>query len=343
MQTTHMTSALGSIPTVPTGTALIVEDDDTASRGFGESLKRAGMHVVSAHSHEEATAYIEGHLVDLALIDLHLNSTEGFRGLSLVTAIRQRNPRVSIALQTSDVSQPFSLLQEAFQAGADVVVSKADAATDVNRVLHALQRKLVSYDSAFAPLDAVEWLGSSTESALTSDVTFSGLVDYTGQPVSPLSPPPPIVVESILAVNAELLERAGRDQQLLNLISPRQFELLVAEILSKLGYDVTPTPATRDGGFDLLAVKKDAVGEFLCLVECKRYVPPHKVGVSLVRSLNGVLEKTRASAAMLVTTSSFTKDAEEFQHSLAHRLMLRDYLALKDWLSKLRAGDKPRG
>jgi restriction system protein len=82
----------------------------------------------------------------------------------------------------------------------------------------------------------------------------------------------------------------------------------------------------------MYAAKKDGLGEFLYLVECKRYTPPLKVGVNVVRSLRGVLSERRATGAAVVTTSYFTSGAHAFRKQFEHQLKLHDYISLQEWL-----------
>ncbi|MCE5319179.1 MAG: restriction endonuclease, partial [Parachlamydia sp.] len=119
---------------------------------------------------------------------------------------------------------------------------------------------------------------------------------------------------------------------LLYSLDPRKFEELVAEMLSQRGYEITLTPPSKDGGLDMYAARKDDLGSFLYLVECKRYTPPTKVGVSIVRSLYGVVQQKQANGGIVVTSSFFTKGAKEFQENVPHQMHLRDYLALQKWL-----------
>lgn len=117
-------------------------------------------------------------------------------------------------------------------------------------------------------------------------------------------------------------------------LTSRQFEELVAELLHDMGYDVTLTPATRNGGKDILASIKNECGEFLCLVEAKKHRRDRKVGVSLVRSLDGTLCDFQASSAMLVTTSTFSKDAHAMREKHKYQLSLRDYTDVAGWIQK---------
>lgn len=117
-------------------------------------------------------------------------------------------------------------------------------------------------------------------------------------------------------------------------IDPRKFEELVAELLRKEGMKVRLTPTTRDGGRDILAIGTSSLGVHLHLVECKRYAPHRPIRVERVRSLYGVIEAEKATAGLLVTTSYFTRDAHKFRNQVKHRLSLKDYNDLVQWLKQ---------
>ena len=130
----------------------------------------------------------------------------------------------------------------------------------------------------------------------------------------------------------EFLRKLHANPRLLYELTPRGFEELVAELLGRLDYEVTLTPASKDGGKDIYAAKKDHLGTFLYVVECKKYAPDRPVGVGLVRQLNGVVQAEQATAGILATTSFFTKGAKEFQDTISFQLSLKDYLGIQDWL-----------
>jgi restriction system protein len=124
-------------------------------------------------------------------------------------------------------------------------------------------------------------------------------------------------------------------------LESRQFEELVAEMLTVLGYEVKLTPPSNDGGFDMYAARKDELGEFLFLVECKRYAASRRVGVDIVRALHGVVQQRQATAGVVVTTARFTKGAQDFQQSVRRQLSLRDYIHLQQWLGQTRSSVVP--
>src|SRR5437870_13211597 len=71
------------------------------------------------------------------------------------------------------------------------------------------------------------------------------------------------VVSDIVAVSDGFLRKLQSHPMLLYDLSSRRFEEVVAELLNKLKYEVTLTPAWKDGGKDIYAVKKDHLGTFL--------------------------------------------------------------------------------
>lgn len=157
----------------------------------------------------------------------------------------------------------------------------------------------------------------------------SGILGPDGKPLHQIPDPFRLVV---IDTNQILLEHLRAHPEDLYVLEPRKFEELVAQILRDRGYHITLTPPSKDGGFDMFAARKDDIGSFLYLVECKRYSPQHKVGVSVVRALHGVVQQRQANAGIVVTSSFFTKGAKEFQENVPHQMQLRDYLALQKWL-----------
>ncbi len=132
-----------------------------------------------------------------------------------------------------------------------------------------------------------------------------------------------------------LAEHSISQQSLLEL-DPRDFEMLIAELWTRFGYEVELTMRTRDGGRDIIAARKQET-EIRILVECKRYAPPNKVGVGLVRALYGVKVHERASKAILATSSSFTKNAQELLEAHRWELEGRDYHGILKWISQARS------
>jgi restriction system protein len=159
-----------------------------------------------------------------------------------------------------------------------------------------------------------------------------GLVGPDGRPLRQESEEYKRVIVDVSSANSEIVEILKKQPELFWKLPPRKFEEIVAEMLEKQGYEVSLTPASGDGGFDIYAARKDGLGKFLYLVECKRYVPPNKVGVEIVRSLYGVVQTQRATAGAIVTTSFFTSGAEAFRREVQHQMHLHNYIVLQKWI-----------
>ena len=136
------------------------------------------------------------------------------------------------------------------------------------------------------------------------------------------------IIRSVSAINNSLLKRVRDDPRIIKQLTPRQFEEMVCELLDKQGYSVNLTKQTKDGGKDIIVVRKDVLGEFLIYVECKKYDSQRPVGVGLVRQLYGTVMADNATAGMLVTSSFFSHDAIEYTKTVKNRMSLMDYNAL---------------
>lgn len=136
----------------------------------------------------------------------------------------------------------------------------------------------------------------------------------------------------------ELIAALRSSPELMREITPREFEEVVSEIFRSKGYEVDLTQRTAGGGKDVIAIHTDSLGiRNKYFIECKRYAENKKVGVALVRALQGVKNtKDGPNKTILVTTSTFTKGAKDFvEHEASSKwdVTLADYNTLVGWLS----------
>lgn len=90
-------------------------------------------------------------------------------------------------------------------------------------------------------------------------------------------------------------------------ISWREFEQLMHAWFERQGYKVESTAAGADGGVDLVARK----GREVFLIQCKQW-RAHKIGVSVLRELYGVMVARGAAGGFVVGVGEFTSDALKF-------------------------------
>ena len=150
----------------------------------------------------------------------------------------------------------------------------------------------------------------------------------------------PAVVDSKLIVvkdiTNELLRQLAAEPSLMHQLEPRKFEELVARLLENQGCEVTLTKRTRDGGYDIFGRMNTGPASLIFLAECKRYSPENKVGVEFVRGLYGVTEIKQANFGLLITSSTFTKDAKAEKIRIGSRIELKEYQDLCVWLNARR-------
>jgi HJR/Mrr/RecB family endonuclease len=89
-------------------------------------------------------------------------------------------------------------------------------------------------------------------------------------------------------------------------LSPRDFEIQIAELYKKLGYKTEVSQYTVDGGHDV-KIEKDG---YVILVQCKHW--KHKVPVPVIREILGVIISEGAHAGIVACTGGFTAPSIEF-------------------------------
>jgi restriction system protein len=145
----------------------------------------------------------------------------------------------------------------------------------------------------------------------------------------------PVAGESIIKVasfvDRALIERLQKYPDDLRLMNRRLFEELIAELFSGFGYQVELTKRTRDGGKDIVAIRRSEI-ETRFLIECKRPDPGNPVTVSTVRELYGVKVDDGATKAILATTTHLTADAKIFVEKHRWELEAKEFDALQDWI-----------
>lgn len=140
-----------------------------------------------------------------------------------------------------------------------------------------------------------------------------------------------ILLNEAVNIREVILDIYKNHHRLLDVTS-RQFEELIAELLSSQGFSVELTKQTRDGGYDIIAISSmvnQAPQKWL--VECKR-LSSKKVGIEVVRSFKEVVEATHVNRGIIATTSYFSADAMRKQRETPYLLDFRDKDAVMNWI-----------
>lgn len=136
----------------------------------------------------------------------------------------------------------------------------------------------------------------------------------------------------IIPVHSNLISLIRERPESIFMITPREFEEIIAELFRARGFNVELTQATRDGGRDIIAINETMNVRSKYLIECKRYSLDRKVTLSIVQRLYGVQQSEAANKAILATSSTFTKDALNFASHHVWDLDLKSYDDIMSWI-----------
>lgn len=109
--------------------------------------------------------------------------------------------------------------------------------------------------------------------------------------------------------------------------SPSFFERLVVDLLVKMGYGGNRQDAGKalgksgDGGIDGI-IKEDQLGLDVIYIQAKRW--EGTVGRPEIQKFAGALQGQRAKKGVFITTSSFSRDAEQYASVIDSRIILID-------------------
>lgn len=188
--------------------------------------------------------------------------------------------------------------------------------------------------------------------------SFDGFTDWRDHPredagatndalpraaVSTLTP------EDSIAQAHGILNAALRDEllALLQDISPVRFERLILDLLTAMGYgggDLSNSHMTRssgDNGIDGI-IHEDALGLDAVYVQAKRYAPENKVSRPAIQQFVGSLTGEGATKGVFVTTSDFSREAQEYLRKVQHRIVLINGQALANLMVKHDVGVRAR-
>ena len=142
----------------------------------------------------------------------------------------------------------------------------------------------------------------------------------------------------LLGSDPHLLQHLDQHPEALYTLTPRQFEELMADLLSGRGYSVELTGQGRDGGVDIYATRSSDEGLTLVIVQCKRNAADNKVGEPVVKQLFADVELRDATRGLIATTSTFTSGALAVIEQLKYRLAGADADLVREWIRRAASG-----
>lgn len=157
-----------------------------------------------------------------------------------------------------------------------------------------------------------------------------GTTPHSGEGTGTLEPEAQTPDELIGAAYGEL--RAALATELRDRVvelTPDAFEQLVLDVLRGIGYGGSSEDATQvlgksgDGGVDGV-IREDALGLDLIYVQAKKWKKDQPVGRPEIQKFFGALHGKHATKGVFITTSTFSKEANEFAEGVTPRIILVD-------------------
>ena len=122
------------------------------------------------------------------------------------------------------------------------------------------------------------------------------------------------------------MKKGGKNYNNLDKLSPEEFEHLILKLYESMGYIVTLTSFSRDGGVDLYAKSVTDNGVERLAIQCKHY-PKGKVDVATIRELYGVItHQQNIARGVIITSGEYTSGSRDFASGKRIELYDRTYL-----------------
>ena len=121
------------------------------------------------------------------------------------------------------------------------------------------------------------------------------------------------------------------------------FERLVVKLLINLGYGFSKEESgevlspTRDGGVDGV-IKQDKLGLEQIYIQAKKWDSNNTVGSPEIQKFAGALQGKKVRKGVFITTSRFSKEAEEFVKNLDTKIILVNGDTLTDYMIQSNTG-----
>ncbi len=176
----------------------------------------------------------------------------------------------------------------------------------------------------------------------TSEATPSSAAGSGSEPPAIIQSPE----EALEAAYSQL--RSTLQAELLDSVkagTPGFFEELVIDLLVKMGYGGSRPEAARsvgktgDGGIDGV-IDEDRLGLDVIYVQAKRW--ESTVGRPEIQKFAGALQGQRAKKGIFITTSTFSREAEQYAQRIDNRIVLIDGGRLATLMFEYDIGVNPR-
>jgi restriction system protein len=146
------------------------------------------------------------------------------------------------------------------------------------------------------PIECLKYLKARTSPSQKELIPIEPIVTYN-------------TADSRFIDNMDVLSQLDSRANLLEM-NPFDFEHLISNLFTQMGFKTSTTRASRDGGIDVVAFDERPILGGKVVIQAKRY--RNTVEVSAVRDLYGSMMNEGATKGILVTTSVFGAESRKF-------------------------------
>jgi hypothetical protein len=143
-------------------------------------------------------------------------------------------------------------------------------------------------------------------------------------------------------ISQAIIDAIARNPELVEDISKNDFEALMAELFSRMGFHVDFYRGSKDDGIDFLKIDIDHGDPIITCVQCKH---PDKakegkkraaLPVATVREIYGVAKAHDLHGCIAITSSTYTQDAKKFAGLKPMEIGVANASDIIKWIKKLR-------
>lgn len=196
-----------------------------------------------------------------------------------------------------------------------------------NPVVPILENFLFKLDSSINIQTSKTSLSRFFENDEINDILYQSIPSQQNEKFDSYLSVHPILKEILNSVKIEkdkiddLILNIYRNEDNLKYIHHSDFEKLICRLMAMIGFDVKPTKATRDGGFDAY-LTSNSYFQTKQLLECKSFKNLGKVKISQIRNFMQVINDNNAHGGLLATNTDFTKDVINAVKNIYNRITL---------------------
>ena len=143
-------------------------------------------------------------------------------------------------------------------------------------------------------------------------------------------------------ISQSIIYSIAENPEVLEDITKRDFEALMAELFARKGFDVDLYRGTKDDGIDFLSIKADYGDPMIFCVDCKH---PDKAKVSgkrrslpvkTVREIYGVAKGHNLHGCIAITSSTYSSEAKKFAELKGDEISVVNAKDVLAWLQQYR-------